>query len=298
MQIIRVPISCTEVAGQILGLATQRASIYFGRIPMNMSKRTLLASLAVSSFAALSFASPGKAAPAGLPTVILVHGAFADSSSWDGVAAKLATDGYRVIGVANPLRSVKTDAAAVASVIKTVEGPVVLVGHSYGGAVITEAANGNDNVKSLVYVAAFAPDTGESSFELTGKYPGSTLPPTLAKPVPLASGGVDLYIQPEKFPAQFAADVPRAKAALMAVAQRPITEAALKEPTGTPAWKKLPSYFIYGKQDKNIPVQALSFMAERAKSRHTVVIDGASHVVMVSHPKEVAALIEEAAKTR
>jgi pimeloyl-ACP methyl ester carboxylesterase len=265
---------------------------------MKMSRQSLISSIAITSFAALTYAGLSNAAAASLPTVVLVHGAFADSTSWDGVAAKLTADGYHVVSVANSLRSVKTDAAAVSSVLKSVQGPVVLVGHSYGGAVITEAANGNANVKSLVYVAAFAPDTGESSFDLTGKYPGSTLPPTLAKPVPIANGGVDLYIQQEKFPAQFAADVPRAKATLMAVSQRPITEAALKEATVTPAWKSLPSYFVYGKEDKNIPVQALSFMAERAKSRHTVVIDGASHVVMVSHPKEVANLIEEAATAK
>jgi pimeloyl-ACP methyl ester carboxylesterase len=252
---------------------------------------------AVLSAAAFAFAATATAAvPAPVkPTVVLVHGAFADSSSWDGVTAQLQADGYRVIGVANPLRGVKSDAAAVSGVLKTVAGPVVLVGHSYGGAVITAAANGNANVKSLVYVAAFAPDAGESALELTGKFPGSTLPSTLAAPVPLADGGVDLYIQQDKFPQQFAADVPRAKAVLMAAAQRPIAEAALKETAGTPAWKSLPSYFVYGRQDKNIPVKALAFMAGRAQSRHTVEVNGASHVVMVSHPKEVARLIEEAA---
>lgn len=226
------------------------------------------------------------------------HLMHADSSSWDGVVARLQADGYRAIGVANPLRGVKSDAAAVASVLKSVGGPVVLVGHSYGGAVITEAANGNPNVKRLVYVAGFAPDTGESALDLTGKFPGSTLPPTLDKPVPLAAGGVDLYIQQDKFPQQFAADVPKAKAVLMAAAQRPVAEAALKEATSTPAWKTIPSYFVYGKLDKNIPPQAQAFMAERAHSRHTVVVDGASHVVMISHPKEVAALIEEAASAK
>jgi len=258
---------------------------------MKATKAILSAATAALAFAAGATAAPAK------PTVVLVHGAFADSSSWDGVTARLQADGYRVIGVANPLRGVKSDAAAVSSVLKTVTGPVVLVGHSYGGAVITEAANGNANVKSLVYVAAFAPDTGENALELTGKFPGSTLPPTLAAPVPLADGGVDLYIQQDKFPQQFAADVPRAQAVLMAAAQRPIAEAALKEAAGTPAWKTLPSYFVYGKQDKNIPVQALSFMAERAHSRHTVEVNGASHVVMVSHPKEVAGLIEQAARS-
>lgn len=232
------------------------------------------------------------------PTVILVHGAFADASSWNGVAAKLRADGYTVIGAANPLRSVKSDAASVANIISSIEGPVVLVGHSYGGAVISAAANRQANVKSLVYVAAFAPDQGETALELSGRYPGGSLGSALARPVPLADGGKDFYIQQDKFHQQFAADVPQAKADLMAVAQRPIAEAALTEAASAPAWKHLPSYFIYGTGDKNIPAAALGFMAERAKSRKTVEIVGASHVVMSSHPAAVANLIEEAASAQ
>lgn len=262
---------------------------------MDIAKPSLLAAALVPLLLA---ATPGFAQPAVQPTVVLVHGAFADSSSWDGVTAKLQADGYRVIGAANPLRGVRSDAAAVAALLKSVAGPVVLVGHSYGGAVISAAANGNPNVKSLVYVAAFAPDAGESALELSSKYPGSTLGPTLARPVALPNGGVDLYIQQDKFPVQFADDVPRAKAVLMAAAQRPVAEAALKEAAGTPAWKTLPSWFIYGKQDKNIPPAAQAFMADRARSRHTVAVDGASHVVMISHPAEVARLIEEAATSK
>jgi pimeloyl-ACP methyl ester carboxylesterase len=243
---------------------------------------------------------PASAAPAAAtkPTVILVHGAFADSGSWNGVAARLRADGYTVIGAANPLRSVKGDAESVANIVKSVPGPVVLVGHSYGGSVISAAANGNPNVKSLVYVAAFAPETGETALELSGRYPGSTLGAALAKPVVLADGGKDFYIQQDKFHQQFAADVPKAQAALMAVGQRPIAEAALTEKSGDPAWKKLPSYFIYGSADKNIPAAALGFMAERANSRKTVVVPGASHVVMTSHPAAVAALIETAASAK
>ena len=229
------------------------------------------------------------------PTIVLVHGAFADSSSWDGVSQKLIKDGYKVIGAANPLRSVKGDGAYVSSIVKGIQGPVVLVGHSYGGSVITAAASGNQNVKAMVYVAAFAPEVGESALELSGKFPGSTLGPTLAAPVPLADGNKDLYIQQDKFPSQFAADVPAAKAKLMAAGQRPITEAALGEKTEEATWKNVPSYFVYGKADKNIPAAALQFMADRAGSRQTVVINGASHVVMTSHPKEVADLIEKAA---
>jgi pimeloyl-ACP methyl ester carboxylesterase len=247
----------------------------------------------------LALACVANPAAAGAkPTIVLVHGAFADASSWDGVTARLLAGGYPVVGMANPLRGVASDAAAVSDVVKSIAGPVVLVGHSYGGSVISQAATGNANVKSLVFVSAFAPDAGESAIDLTGKFPGSTLPPTLAAPVALAGGGVDLYIRQDKFPQQFAADVPRAKAALMASSQRPIAEAALKEAAGEPAWKHLPSYFVYGKRDKNIPPAALSFMAQRAHSRHTVAIDGASHVVMTSHPAQVAGLIEEAAAAR
>ena len=257
--------------------------------------KTIALSLSLIGLAAAASAGAATAAPV-KPTVILVHGAFADASSWNGVTAKLRADGYHVIGAANPLRSVKGDAASVANIVKSVKGPVVLVGHSYGGAVISTAADGQPNVKSLVYVAAFAPDQGETALELSGRYPGGTLGSALAEPVALADGGKDFYIQQDKFHQQFAADVPQAQAELMAVAQRPIAEAALTEPAGAPAWKNVPSYFVYGTADKNIPAAALGFMAERAKSRKTVRIPGASHVVMTSHPAEVAKLIEEAAQ--
>lgn len=256
-----------------------------------MNKLTAALALAGALFAGTAFAqSPSR------PTVVLVHGAFADSSSWNGVAKVLQHDGYRVVAAANPLRSVSGDAAYVSSLIDGIEGPVILVGHSYGGQVISTAANGHGNVKSLVYVAAFAPEAGEAAAELAGKFPGGTLGQALAPPVKLTDGGVDLYIDQGKFQQQFAHDVPVAEAALMAVGQRPITEAALQEKSGTPAWKTLPSWFVYGDGDRNIPARALAFMAQRAGSKHTVVIKNASHVVMVSHPKEVAALIEEAAK--
>ena len=258
---------------------------------MNMLK-TAAASLMIAA------AASAAAAPAVKPTVVLVHGAFADSASWNGVAAKLRKDGYTVIGAANPLRSVKGDAEAVSSIVKSIPGSVVLVGHSYGGSVISAAANGHANVKSLVYVAAFAPEQGETAIELSGRFPGSTLGPALAPPVALADGGKDLYIQQDKFHQQFAADVSKADAQLMAFGQRPIAEAALTEKAGAPAWKTLPSYFIYGTADKNIPAAALGFMAERAKSRKTVTVEGASHVVMTSNPAAVAKLIEAAAQEK
>jgi pimeloyl-ACP methyl ester carboxylesterase len=245
---------------------------------MNLFKRRLLSMATFLGFAAafLTLPATGLAQPAApaRPTIVLVHGAFA---------------------AANPLRGVKSDAAYVAGIVRGVQGPVVLVGHSYGGAVISAAANGLPNVEGLVYVAAFAPEQGETAVELSGRFPGSTLGPTLAPPVALADGGKDLYIQQDKFHPQFAADLPPAAARLMAATQRPITEAALGEPAGAPAWRKLPSWFVYGDQDKNIPAAALAFMAERAKSRKSVVVRGASHVVMVSHPDAVAQLIAESA---
>jgi pimeloyl-ACP methyl ester carboxylesterase len=229
------------------------------------------------------------------PTVVLVHGAFADSSGWNGVIIRLERDGYRVIAAANPLRSVASDAAGVSALVRSIDGPVILVGHSYGGPVITEAANTTSNVKALVYVAGFLPETGESSATLSSKFPGSTLGDALA-PVQLPGGGTDFYIQPAKFHAQFAADVPAAQAALMASTQRPVTQAALSESSGAAAWKRLPSYVIYGSDDQNIPAAVMAFMADRAKARRTIAVKGASHALMVSHPREVAALIEEAAK--
>ncbi|KAA2234593.1 alpha/beta fold hydrolase [Salinarimonas soli] len=227
-------------------------------------------------------------------TIVLVQGAFADASSWNGVLARLQAAGYATVAVANPLRGVSTDARYVSDVVASIAGPVVLVGHSYGGQVISNAAKGHDNVKSLVYVAAFAPDAGESAADLAGRFPGGTLGEALSPPVRL-SGGADLSIDQAKFRNQFAHDVPAEMGALMAAGQRPIAEAALTEKSGDPAWKLLPSYFVYGDGDKNIPAKALAFMAERAGSRRTTVVAGASHVVMVSQPKAVADVIVEAA---
>jgi pimeloyl-ACP methyl ester carboxylesterase len=213
----------------------------------------------ISPFGILLFAAalvhPGiaaagdKSAPE-RPTVVLVHGAFAESSSWDPVVARLSKDGYRVIAAANPLRGVASDAAAVSRIVKSIHGPVVLVGHSYGGPVITEAATGNANVAALVYVAAFVPEAGESSSSLSAKFPGSTLGTSLTS-IALPDGDEDLYIQTDKFRTQFAADVPAAKAALMAASQRPITLSALGEPSRIASWKTLPSYVIYGTADHN-----------------------------------------------
>jgi pimeloyl-ACP methyl ester carboxylesterase len=263
--------------------------------------RSLLAHTVLAIPAALFGVMPISATAADAaerPTIVLVHGAFADSSSWNGVTTRLLAHGFPVVAAANPLRGVQRDAASVATVVAAIEGPIVLVGHSYGGSVISAAANGQPNVRALVFVAAFAPLAGESAAELSGRFPGGTLGSALAKPVALPDGSHDLSIRPDKFHSQFAADVPASTAALMAISQRPITDAALNEPAGEPAWKSIPSWFIYGDADKNIPAAGLHFMAQRAGAKQTVAIRGASHVVMTSHPDAVVKLIEAAARAR
>jgi pimeloyl-ACP methyl ester carboxylesterase len=227
------------------------------------------------------------------PTVVLVHGAFAESASWNDVIRRLQDQGYTVIAAANPLRSVAGDAEFVASILESIQGPVVLVGHSYGGCVITNAAR--DNVKALVYVAGFAPEEGESAFELSARFPGSTLGETLWT-VPLSDGSTDLYIRQEEYHQQFAEDVPAEQTALMAVGQRPVRDVALNEVSGPPAWRSIPSCFVFGELDKNIPAAVHRFMAERAQGREVVEIEGASHAVGVSHPQEVADVILRALK--
>lgn len=228
------------------------------------------------------------------PTIVLVHGAFAESSSFNGVISKLLDEGYPVLAAANPLRGVKADADYLSSVLDGVEGPIVLAGHSYGGTVMTNAATGKDRVTALVYIAGFAPDQGESAADLSGRYPGGTLGETLVA-FQLPDGGTDLYIDQDKYRDQFAHDVPEADSALMGATQRPIAEAALGEESGAPAWKSIPSWFLYGTGDKNIPLAAQRFMAERAAARSAVEIEGASHALPASQAGAVAELISEAA---
>jgi pimeloyl-ACP methyl ester carboxylesterase len=265
---------------------------------MEVTMRNLTKILSFAAAVALSATAAAHAQSAGAkPTVVLVHGAFADSSGWNGVIARLNKRGITTIAAANPLRSVASDAANISAVVQSISGPVILVGHSYGGFVITDAANGNANVKALVYVAGFVPDAGESALTLAAKFPGSTLGNAL-RPVMLQDGNQDLYIQTDKFHAQFAADVPAAEAALMASTQRPVTYAALNEASRSPAWKNLPTYIIYGTADRNIPAAFVQFAAERAHARKTVRLEGASHALMISQPDKVAALIEEAVSAK
>ena len=229
------------------------------------------------------------------PTVVLVHGAFAESASWSGVVKQLQDQSIDVVAVANPLRSLPGDAAYVRDIIATITGPVVLVGHSYGGMVTTEAASGNDKVAALVYVCAFAPEQDESAFELSTKFPGSTLGQAL-NVYPVATGSNEFAIRPDAFHDQFAADVPAAQAAVMGATQRPVTEVALSTglPTSTPAWKTIPSWFVFGDRDLNIPVALHRFLADRAGAKSVREIAGASHALSVSQPHAVAASIMEA----
>src|SRR3954447_438910 len=212
--------------------------------------------LAVSVADAHGRPSPPK------PTVVLVHGAFADSSSWNPVAAELLREGYPVIAPADPLRGVTSDSSYLASVLATITGPIVLVGHSYGGAVITNAATGNPNVKALVYVAGFALDQGESLASIGAQFTDSDLGASiLQRP---ASDGVDLYIDPSVFRQVFASDLPRATAATMAVTQRPLGVNGFTEPSGAPAWATIPTWFMVAADDRAIDPAAERFMAERA----------------------------------
>ncbi|MYX37121.1 MULTISPECIES: alpha/beta hydrolase [unclassified Streptomyces] len=266
----------------------------------------LAAGLATTASATQERHTKPAGKPAPKPTVVLVHGAWADSAGWTGVAKRLQADGYPVAAPATPLRGLAGDAAYLADYLRTIKGPVVLVGHSYGGAVITGAATGNADVKALVYVAAFAPDKGESIADLVGRFPGSHLSDDPNAPVPTALNavpftqadggtGVDLYIKPDKFRDVFLSDrVSRSKAAVLAVTQRPITAQAVGEPAAqAPAWKTIPSWYLVARGDRTIPAAAERFMAARARAR-TSEVDG-PHAVHVTDPGVVTRLIEKAA---
>jgi pimeloyl-ACP methyl ester carboxylesterase len=235
------------------------------------------------------------------PTVAFVHGAFADSSGWGPTLAALDAAGFPVIAIPNQLRGLSADADYVRSVLATIEGPVVLVGHSYGGAVIGEAARGAGNVTSLVFVAAYILDEGESIATVLDpdRFPGGLIGPTTTIQRPFAnasfSGGIDadLYITTEHFDDVFAADVPHDRARLMSFEQRPLSLSALTGvAAGRPAWRDLPSWALVAEQDHAIPAAGQTWMADRAGA--TVNTVNSSHAVMVSHPEAVIKTIEDA----
>jgi len=229
-------------------------------------------------------------------TVVLVHGAFADSSSWNGVVELLLAEGVKVTAAVNPLRGIRIDSDYVASIFQQISGPVLAVGHSYGGAVITNAAARADNVVGLVFVAAFAPDEGETLGEIEAGSKDSVLNPALVQiEYPAVNGGkagVEFAIDPAKIHEAFAADLPPEQTALMAVTQRPAADLAFSEPTQTPAWKQLPSWAVVATGDKAAGADVVRAEAERAGAKITEV-EG-SHVIMISQPKAVVDVILEA----
>ena len=239
---------------------------------------------------------PGHPGPADRPTVVLVHGAFADSSGWEAVASRLMDQGYPVVAFANPLRDPISDGEHLRAFLTTIEGPVVLVGHSYGGAVISNAATGNPAVRSLVYVAAYAPAEGESVAEANELGGGHTTVTDhlVLRPIPGQTENADAYIDPAWFGELFAQDLPRRTTRFMAASQRPGALAALVTESGPPAWQEVPSWYVVATQDRIIPPEAERAMAARAGAR--VVEVDSSHVAMMSHPQVVAKVIREAAR--
>jgi pimeloyl-ACP methyl ester carboxylesterase len=243
-------------------------------------------------------AAPAKAAPK--PTIVLVHGAWADASSWNGEVDRLQRDGYVVRAIDNPLRGLTSDAEEVKDFLSTITGPIVLVGHSYGGAVITNAAAGNPNVKALVYVDAAAPDVGETNGQLSGKTSAlSGNPATLFDSVPYAGGpvgAVQYYLKQNIFLNNFAPDLPARTAEELWATQRPAATAAFDTPSAAAAWKTIPSWYVIGMKDQIITPQSELDMAHRAHS-HIVEVAGGSHLTLISQPDAVTNQILAAARS-
>ncbi|MEU7061274.1 alpha/beta hydrolase [Streptomyces sp. NPDC046197] len=232
------------------------------------------------------------------PTIVLVHGAFADASSWNGVVERLQKNGYTVAAPAIPLRGIPQDSAYLASFLKSIKGPIVLAGHSYGGEVISQAAVGNDNVKALVYINAIMPDVGESFSSLSAKFAPAPLTKAL-KQVPFRNGdgttGTDVYVQPDRLHQVFAADLPTSQTDILGATQRPIALSAFADKLTGAAWRDKPVYVLVGKQDQAINPSLERYEAKRANARKTVEINS-SHVSLVSQPQAVKNLIVDAAE--
>ena len=231
------------------------------------------------------------------PTIVLVHGGYADSSCWNATIGILQDRGYTTVCGSNPLRGIPTDAPYIASLLDSISGPVVLVAHSMGGTVITNAAAGASNVVALVYIAAFAPDVGETQGELIEKFPGSLVGP-VSVPVPYrkpdGTTGTDLYLSADG-QAAFAADLPASEFRVLQATQRPFDADSFVFPTTAAAWRSIPSWGLVAGQDKAIPPECERWMYARAGARKVVEVPESSHVAMLSHPDVVANLIDEAA---
>ncbi|MFD4653167.1 MULTISPECIES: alpha/beta fold hydrolase [unclassified Streptomyces] len=267
-------------------------------------RRVIATGAAAAAFAAIltpssaTAATGSRPAPGVKPTIVLVHGGYADSSCWNGVVRELQSKGYTTIAGSNPLRGIPTDAPYIGSLLDSISGSVVLVAHSMGGTVITNAAAGKSNVKALVYIAAFAPDVGETQGELIGKFPGSEVLP-VSVPVPYTkpdgTTGTDLYLSKDG-QAAFAADLSTADFRLLQATQRPFDANSFTYPTQAAAWRTIPSWGLVAGRDKAIPPAAERWMYSRANFRKVVEVPTSSHVAMISHPKTTAQLIEEAAR--
>jgi len=267
-------------------------------------RKALLSAIALASAAALTAISVALPATARekppssdpLPTVVLVHGAFADASGWNDVSTRLQKRGYTVIAPANPLRGVTSDSDYLKTVLATLPGPIVLVGHSYGGAVITNAATGNPNVKSLVYIASYALDANETlvAANALGGGHNDFAEHLVIRPFGAGPTDADAYIDPTFFHDLFAGDLPMNQTAVMAASQRPAALATLLTPSGTPAWQTTPSWYLVAADDHTIPPEAQRAMAARAGST-TIEVDS-SHVAMISNPAVVTQLVVEAAQ--
>jgi pimeloyl-ACP methyl ester carboxylesterase len=240
--------------------------------------------------------TPGPAGPK--PTIVLVHGAWADTSSWAGEVAALRQQGYDARAIANPLQNLTTDAETVSDYLATVAGPIVLVGHSYGGAVITNAAAGNANVKALVYVDAIAPDVGETNISLIGdesdlnKKPDDQLYDHVSYPGAPADASY-AYLKKDVFEQSFGSDLPTERADELWATQRTVSTAAFSTPATAAAWKTIPSWFLISSGDRIITAAAKHRMAERARAQVTE-YDGGSHLTLISHPDVVTKVIEDA----
>lgn len=258
----------------------------------------LLVGASLTTPALSSAAHPGRPPSSGeKPTIVLVHGAFADSSGWSDVAGRLTRQGFPVVAFSNPLRGPSPDAEALRLFLSTLEGPVVLVGHSYGGVVITNAATGDPDVKALVYIAAYAPDEGESVAEANALGGGhaEVTDHLVVRPYPGApEGDGDAYIDSAWFHRLFAQDLPASTARFMALSQRPGALSALVLPSAAPAWREIPSWYMVAKRDRIIPPEAERAMAARAGA--TTVEVNSSHVPMMSQPAAVTSLILRAVR--
>ncbi len=267
--------------------------------PLVNAIKLLFAASFASAAAGANVASASAETVAGAatkPTIVLVHGAFADASSWNDEVSLLQKDGYRVIAPPNALRGIQSDGNSIAALLATIKGPIVLVGHSYAGPVIDTAARGMAQVKALVFVSAYVLDEGESVGGLGAKFPTSQLTPSVLTQVPFATasgGDADLYINPQAFAAVFASGLPESRSVVLAATQRPLAASALGEKAPAPAWKSIPSWAVLSETDLVIPPAEQQFMYERAKSKITRVAAG--HTALISHPDVVVKVIEEAA---